>query len=327
VVCFIPENLRNNLIKKALETEFCKPQNLEELFTDSLQLPSSLYAKFKGVLAGATTAVSESVAHYTPIIVKNTATTAATVMSNIRELVSPVNTPTTKINNLVKHLITYKTNWNSPEHPLPDELRHAAIDIQLDYIRVLLNDIIVGFDQNSNVKLTDTDDFKKTGLIIGQQICGLGAFKNPLETIAGEVGGKFSEENLSHCGIYVGNGLVWEVGGGEYTQFENVRDNQETTAGLSSLADWSYNKVYVITTPDDANPIIVAERLARLISVTGTLSYNIIWRNCQTLANFITFGTKFSQPEGGIYLAVTAVTVLVLNVKKLGNWALQRFRR
>lgn len=303
ITCFISDETQLKLVQSALEVklDYCTPKTAQDLFSDSLELPAQKPQQ-------------QSWWEW--------------IFGRVEELTKPLliaAPPETKpeVQQLIQHLRKHGTNWNARE--LPKLVKTIALDGQLQFVKILLNDIITEVIPK-NRKMTDITDFKKTGLIIGQQLCGLGAFRNPLETIAGPAGARFSEENLSHCGIYIGNGLVWEVGGGEFTQFEYLPENQLTTAGISSLGDWSYDKIYVITTPDDADPNVVAERLARLIKVTGPMPYSIVWRNCQTLANFVTFGTKFSQPEGVMYIGVGAVTVLGLSIRKLGQWALQKIR-
>lgn len=151
--------------------------------------------------------------------------------------------------------------------------------------------------------LTQYSDFQNWGLVPGQQLFYGGAFGIP---------------DLTHHAIYVGDGVVLEVGSGPLA-CKRVRramlSFKDQMVGLSTLVNFAEravkqrSEVNVVVTPEDNDPAVAADRLRRAASVLGCWDYDAVANNCQSAANYISFGIR-ATAQGDAVLRTARVVVL-----------------
>jgi len=183
------------------------------------------------------------------------------------------------------------------EEKTPNQVCEIGLAAEKEFIDVILNYIDVNYSKNDTISLEDKD----YGIYIGQQIYYGGAFKQP---------------SLTHHGIYVGNGLVFEVGQGPTSckglvpigtenklELQNLVGFLKQVAGLSTLDNFvkrateQKSKLYVVQTLGDRDVDIVTTRLKMVKNYINYWAYNPFNNNCQTPANSITFGSYLFTSE------------------------------
>lgn len=127
-----------------------------------------------------------------------------------------------------------------------------------------------------------TSDYKKYGLIPGQQIR------------------RYFTTWFPHGAIYIYSGIIFEMGSGPSKCKGAV--TSRNVVGLSTLDDFiKYSRKYrnlksivAVETNFDDNPGIVRKRFKKMIKLAGDWKYNAIFANCLHVVNYITFD-KFSM--------------------------------
>ena len=182
-------------------------------------------------------------------------------------------------------------------------------DISTGIERKYIDDIL------KNISKKSTLEIDKYGLIPGQQIF---------------YGGAFKLEQLTHHGIYIGNGFVAEVGSGSNACRQVTRSNLhkflDQVFGLSPLEDFAKraeergSKIYIIETEDDTNPKSVSQRFERMKEILGCWDY-FLNENCQSAANYVTFGQRTSTQAKYIINSARIISLVtslfLLNIKKI----------
>ena len=138
-------------------------------------------------------------------------------------------------------------------------------------------------------------------------------------------GGAFGVSTLTHHGIYIGDGLVFEVGQGPKLckkDGRNILKFKDQMAGLSTLEDFAQraiklgSDIVVLQTPRDQHYTSVTRRLRRAEEIAGCWDYNIIQHNCQAAANYVSFGVYNSEQANKI---IKAARVLVVSISSLAS--------
>jgi len=179
------------------------------------------------------------------------------------------------------------------------------------------------------VDIRDTPDFKRYGLIPGQEICHIGAFTGPLVrskigderyrqlTAEGQEPQTIKESimkvlaSAKHCGVYIGGGMIAEVGGTFLVPDSSYKKGYFVPKGavqrfcLSTLADFKTRAektigtgLIVMESPIDNRIDVVLARLMRALHVMGDpLTYSLVASNCQYFSGYVSFGTWWSQNQ------------------------------
>ena len=152
----------------------------------------------------------------------------------------------------------------------------------------------------------NSKDFSNYGLIPGQQIA---------------YGGGFGLASLTHHGIYIGEGLVYELA--PSTEDKSNRFMNRIAIGVSPIEDFADraeskgSPVFLVNIDggkNDDQKKKIEERLGRLEeTMSRGLSQHqwVVYNNCQSLANFISYGkheTQQGQKAGNTVLALAAVS-------------------
>jgi len=165
-----------------------------------------------------------------------------------------------------------------------------GVTIEKEYLRSTIAAV-----QESPYEPKNYKDLKKWGMLPGQQLY---------------YGGAFGRQELTHHGIYVGDGVVLEVGQGPQ-QCKKVARNtlgfKDQMTGLSTLTNFARraekqgSPIYILSTPEDDDRDTIIRRLERAEEVIGCTDYNILWTNCQHIANYITFGVRESLQSAMVF--------------------------
>ena len=182
------------------------------------------------------------------------------------------------------------------------EMCYAGLELEADYLKAAIR----GFAMFTG-NVAESTDFKKWCLLPGQQIY---------------YGGAFGRQEVTHHAIYVGDGVVIEVGSGPQMckKFSrNLIQFKDHMVGLSSLVYFAERAVindspiYVVNTPMDIDKPTILERLERALEIAGCWDYNIVADNCEAAANYISFGVRASlQTANMIKLAITGSALATL---------------
>jgi hypothetical protein len=208
------------------------------------------------------------------------------------------------------------TNVGELEEAIRDisELSGDYCDIGLTMEREYLESTIAAVEE-SPYDPKNFEDLKKWGMLPGQQIY---------------YGGAFGVQDLTHHGVYVGDGVVLEVGQGPQ-QCKKVARNtlgfKDQMTGLSTLTNFAKraekqgSPIYILTTPEDSDRETIVRRLERAQEVIGCTDYNILLTNCQHIANYITFGVRASLQsavvfQGAQWIAIGGGALAAL----IGGW-------
>lgn len=204
----------------------------------------------------------------------------------------PVILQRTKRNNELSNMYT-KYGINKYTNKISIDINRIVKNIENNYLNTPIS------------SYKETKDYKKYGLIPGQQIA---------------YGGGFGISILKHYGIYLGNGEIYELA----PQSENVnsRYGPEISIGLSTVRDFvrkGENKpspIYVFDSkeiPND-NKDIIRQRLQRIKEINlQTRSRNkqlIIYGNCEHVANKIAFD-KFVSVQADIFSGTITIGILL----------------
>ena len=152
---------------------------------------------------------------------------------------------------------------------------------------------------------TKTEDFKKFGLLPGQQIA---------------YGGGFGIKLLTHHGIYIGNGIVAEVASQSCLRNSLYKSKNFNTLcfGLSTMADFAKraedrNSPVILFQHkgyDDSNSNVIKDRLRRVKEIVTSEGNEwrqwILTHNCESAANYVSYG-KMETKQG----QVTFITILI----------------
>ena len=154
-----------------------------------------------------------------------------------------------------------------------------------------------------------SDDYKKYNLIPGQQISYHGGFRSI-------VGDKISSY-LHHYGIYIGDGLVYELA--PESENKDERFGPKISRGISRLTDFirrANNNGSSITVTshkkqDDIDPNIIRERIMRAIEESNEplQTQLVLYGNCESLANYISYGS-FETKQGELILKIFGVSIV-----------------
>lgn len=165
-----------------------------------------------------------------------------------------------------------------------------------------------------------SDDYEKYNLIPGQQISYHGGFRSI-------VGDKISSY-LHHYGIYIGDGLVYELA--PESENKDERFGPKISRGISRLTDFiqrANNNGSSITitshkNQNDSDPNIIIERIKRAIEESNEplQTQLVLYGNCESLANYISYGS-FETKQGELILKIFGVSIVegVLNWVKMNN--------
>jgi hypothetical protein len=180
---------------------------------------------------------------------------------------------------------------------------HSTISDIIDYI---IENYIKG--KLTSYKLTD--DYKTHSLIPGQQIA---------------YGGAFGIQQLKHYGIYLGNGLIYELA--PQTENKSLRVGPEIAVGISNI-DYFYDMavkknspIYVYDYEDleTDNKKTIEDRLSRVLEFSertkGRNKQFLIYGNCESVSNYISYGQYRTQQGEGIVSSII-LSVLIYNGRK-----------
>lgn len=175
--------------------------------------------------------------------------------------------------------------------------------------RQFIQDVISDIERNGGNNLADTEDFKKWGLLPGQPIFYRGAF---------------GTQYLSHYGVYVGKGIVAEVGMGPGAcgkalemKSSLIAKQKAQSTGLNTLEDFvtrgrggpsGREEIIFISSPDDAKKETAIERLKRIPNFIGEMSYNALTNNCEGFANAVAFGMEAKTGSMQVRIALLLAT-------------------
>lgn len=183
------------------------------------------------------------------------------------------------------------------------ELCEFGVDLELGFLEATLASLEDSLKDSDN--LTDFSDFKNWGLLPGQQLY---------------YGGAFGVQGLTHHAIYLGDGVVLEVGSGPKACKTSVDRNnllsfKNQMVGLSTIPDFvrravkNKSPVHIVSTPQDADLETVSRRLSRAREVVGCWDYNAITNNCESVANYISFGVRQSKQSEMIVQIARLITI------------------
>lgn len=160
-----------------------------------------------------------------------------------------------------------------------------------DFIDILID------QANNTSNFLNTPDYKKYGLLPGQQIA---------------YSGGFGLKEVTHHGVYIGDGIVAEVASQSCLRscLANSLWNLNTLCfGLSTLADFAKRAknspilLYKHKGFDDSNPDLILKRLKRTKEIVSSEGQNwrqwVLTHNCQSAANYVSYG-KFETSQGQI---------------------------
>lgn len=175
-----------------------------------------------------------------------------------------------------------------------------------------LSGVVAGLEElPPDADLTQFADFRNWGLLPGQQL---------------SYGGAFGIPDLTHHAIYVGDGVVLEVTAGPKACKRVARATlipmKDQIVGLSTLVNFAQraqkknSDVHIIVTPEDSQPATAIERLQRAHTVVGCWDYDALINNCQSAANFISFGLNATAQGDAI---LRGARVVVLTATLLGG--------
>jgi len=157
---------------------------------------------------------------------------------------------------------------------------------------------------------TSTDDYKLYSLIPGQQIA---------------YGGAFGIQQLKHYGIYLGNGMIYELA--PQTENKSLRVGPEIAVGISTIEyfyDMAMKKkspIYIFDYEDikTDNKKTIKERFDRVLEFSertkGRNKQFLIYGNCESVSNYISYGRYHTQ-QGEAIIYSTIVSVLMYNGRK-----------
>jgi len=146
-------------------------------------------------------------------------------------------------------------------------------------------------------------DLKDWGMLPGQQIY---------------YGGAFGVSALTHHGIYLGDGVVLEVGQGPKAckkVSRNIPQFKDQMFGLSTLTNFARraqrqnSAIYILDTPEDSDPDVIIRRLKRANELMGCWDYNILWNSCQSAANYVSFGVRESPQADAVIAGARWIVV------------------
>ena len=194
------------------------------------------------------------------------------------------------------------TYINSLKQNSVESYHHKTHSIISDIIKSITDTYI------HNKKLTtytSTDDYRMYSLIPGQQIA---------------YGGAFGIQQLKHYGIYLGNGMIYELA--PQTENKSLRVGPEIAVGISTIEyfyDMAIKKkspIYVYDYKDikTDNKKTIIERLSRVLDFSemtkGRNKQFLIYGNCESVSNYISYG-RYQTQQGESIIFSTIVSVLI----------------
>jgi hypothetical protein len=212
--------------------------------------------------------ILDLIGHYDPIIARDVETTRFSTVTNVDDL---------------------EKNMMDLEEVLMAQYCDIGTTIEKQYIESVIDAV-----RNSPKNPESYRELKDWGMLPGQQIY---------------YGGAFGVEKLIHHGIYLGDGVVLEVGQGPQKckkVSRNVLSFKDQMTGLSTLTNFARrarkqgSSIYILSTPEDADPETIIRRMERAQHVMGCTDYNILWTNCQHIANYISFGVRESSQADAV---------------------------
>ncbi len=190
-----------------------------------------------------------------------------------------------------------------------DDAEEAAMycDIGTTIEKQYVESVIDAVEKTS-IRPRDYKDFKVWGILPGQQIY---------------YGGAFGISSLTHHGIYLGDGVVLEVGQGPQKckkVSRNTLSFKDQMVGLSTLTSFARraqkqgSNIYILNTTNDGDPDTIIRRMKRALEVMGCWDYNILLGSCEHVANFISFGVHESVQSEAVVKGArwTVVSMLTL---------------
>ncbi|MDR3542368.1 MAG: hypothetical protein P4L69_15615 [Desulfosporosinus sp.] len=172
----------------------------------------------------------------------------------------------------------------------------------------------------------NTEDYKTYGILPGQELCHSGAFTGPMlrrlfgsETYVELASGQREPSSIKerigkflagakHCAIYLGAGMVAEVGGTfliPKPSYKGYLGGMVQRFCISTLADFKDRAenttgagLIVLSSGVDYRVDVVLARLYRALHVIGDpLTYTMITANCQYYSGYVAYGTYWSQNQ------------------------------
>jgi hypothetical protein len=132
-------------------------------------------------------------------------------------------------------------------------------------------------------------------------------------------GGAFNVRQAKHFGIYIGNGIIAEVGMGSKhcVKPHSALKFKDQVYGLSTLENFGQRAsarggdIGIVSTALDEDIPTILARLERVKQILGSWTYNIVLNNCEHGANFVTSGKHESgQTQIGQTIFVRVVALL-----------------
>jgi hypothetical protein len=175
------------------------------------------------------------------------------------------------------------------------------------------------FFESDQISYTETADYKKYGLIPGQQL--LYYFGTDAE------GWLTWLYPMSHHGIYMGNGIIFEVG-------PSSSKKKRDSVGLSNIEDFIARAkskqgsistdIYYVDFPsfENDNKDTMKRRLNGILSHLRTdgcsWDYDVLRNNCEVLANKISTGS--AKTRQGLNAIQSAITTAVTGIFTIANY-------
>lgn len=193
--------------------------------------------------------------------------------------------------------------------------RQRILDIQTKEVEDYMNVVIEKADRTPN--FLKSSDFKKFGLLPGQQIA---------------YSGGFGLDSVTHHGVYIGNGIVAEVASQSCLRkcLLNAKNFNTLCFGLSTMADFA-KRAKEKNSPvllfqhkkfNDSNPSLIRQRLRRVKEIVSSSGNHwrqwVLTHNCESAANYVSYG-KMETRQGQVNV-ITLVIAVAMN-KGLGGVA------
>lgn len=190
----------------------------------------------------------------------------------------------------------------------------------LKMLEDLIKDIQKSFLENKKFKsYRETKDYKKYSLIPGQQIA---------------YGGAFGFQQLKHYGIYLGNGLVYELA--PQSENKSKRYGPEISVGLSNIENFaslsigkkSHIYVFDYKKIETDNKKTIKDRLERVRKFTKKYRLRnkqlLVYGNCESVSNYISYGKYRTSQGESILTAISSISILLYKggkyiIKKLNE--------
>ena len=193
--------------------------------------------------------------------------------------------------------------------------RQQLLDVQNREVERYMDKIIQQADNTTS--FLKSNDFKKFGLLPGQQIAYAGGF---------------GLKAVTHHGIYIGNGIVAEVASQSCLRkcLLNAANFNTLCFGLSTMTDFAKRAnskgfpvlLFQHKGYNDAKPSLIRERLRRVKEIVSSSGNHwrqwVLTHNCESAANYVSYG-KMETKQGQVN-SLTIVIAYAMN-KGLGGLA------